>query len=107
MWRADTAPGAPRGAPAALTPPALPRPPPCPWAFPTTRPPSSAAARRASSGVWATRPSGTGTPTRASSDLPWDSRRSTPLLRNVLFHPGHDVGERRARGEELGQTLLF
>src|SRR4030066_99445 len=55
----------------------------------------------------ATRPSGTGTPTRASSDLPWNSRRSTPLLRNVLFHPAHDVGERRARGEDLGQTLLF
>src|SRR3990170_1959551 len=64
------------GPSATLMPPALPRPPTCTCALTTTRPPSSAAAARASAGVRATRPSGTGTPTRANNDLPWNSKRS-------------------------------
>ena len=53
---------APAGSSASLTPPALPRPPACTWAFTTTRPPSRSAIARASAGVSATSPCGTGTP---------------------------------------------
>ena len=54
------------GLSASLTPPALPLPPVFTWAFTTTRGVPAlakfAAISRASSGVWATLPSGTGTP---------------------------------------------
>src|SRR5436190_1731064 len=64
------------GPSASLTPPALPRPPALTWAFTTTRPPSSAAAARASSGVSTVIPRVTGTPCRAKSCLAWYSIRS-------------------------------
>src|SRR3989304_3411347 len=92
---------------AALIPPALPRPPTCTWALTTTVPPSSAAAALASSGVRATRPAGTGTPTVANRDFPWYSNRSTSFpsaLRDVCLDPGDHVGQRGARGEDPRQA---
>ena len=47
---------------ASFTPPALPRPPACTWAFTTTVPPSFFAIASASAGVVATSPGGTGMP---------------------------------------------
>src|SRR5882762_9172162 len=54
-------------------PPAFPRPPACTWAFTTTRPPRRCATARASAGVRATSPLGTGTPNSRSSALAWYS----------------------------------
>lgn len=56
-----------------LTPPALPLPPACIWAFTTHGKPTSRAAARASSAVAAVRPSGVGTPNRASHCFAWYS----------------------------------
>src|SRR5437773_7576949 len=64
---------APSGSSASLIPPALPRPPACTCAFTTTLPPRRAAIARASAGVVATSPAGTGTPNSRSRALAWYS----------------------------------
>ncbi len=61
---------APAASSASFTPPALPRPPACTWAFTTTRPPSFWAMARAWAGVSATSPFGTGTPNSFRIALP-------------------------------------
>ncbi len=92
-------------------PPALPRPPTWTCAFTTTVPPSSSAATRASCGDRAARPSGTGTPTWAKSDLPWNSKRSTSFLPSafgdVFVDPRHDVRQGGPGREDLGEPRLF
>jgi hypothetical protein len=52
-----------------FTPPALPRPPACTWAFTTTLPPMAAATVSASSALVATCPLGTATPKLARMAL--------------------------------------
>src|SRR5690242_17489959 len=64
---------APTGSSASFTPPALPRPPACTWAFTTTLPPRRSAMARACAGVSATSPPGTGTPNSFRIALPWYS----------------------------------
>ncbi len=64
---------APAASSASFTPPALPRPPAWTWAFTTTRPPRRSAMARASSGVAATSPRGTGTPNSRRSAFAWYS----------------------------------
>src|SRR5206468_3794132 len=68
------------GSSASFTPPALPRPPAWTWALTTTRPPRRAAMARASAGVSATSPRGTGTPNSRRMALAWYSWIFTPPL---------------------------
>src|SRR5215468_2075543 len=71
------------GPSASLTPPALPRPPVFTWAFTTTRDIPAAvnfsAIARASSGVRAMLPCGTGTPYSLNNSFAWYSNRSTDI----------------------------
>src|SRR5215831_15343690 len=71
------------GPSASLTPPALPRPPVFTWAFTTTRDVPAAAnfsaIARASSGVRAMLPCGTGTPYSLNNSFAWYSNRSTDI----------------------------
>src|SRR5215211_5650342 len=83
------------GPSASFTPPALPRPPVFTWALTTTRPPSSSAPLRASSGALATAPGSTGTPCLAKTSFAWYSNRSTVCPFLVC-----DVGCRREVGRQ-------
>src|SRR5881409_1216001 len=92
---------APSASSASLMPPALPRPPACTCAFTTIRPPRRVAATRASAGVEATSPAGTGTPNSRSRALAWyswiftDGRSGLPTLRAPeLLEEPHDGVER-------------
>src|SRR2546425_1344952 len=92
---------APSASSASLMPPALPRPPACTCAFTTIRPPRRVAAARASAGVVATSPTGTGTPNSRSRALAWyswiftDARSGLPALRAPeLLEEPHDGIER-------------
>src|SRR4030095_6583151 len=95
---------APSGSSASLIPPALPRPPACTCAFTTTLPPSRVATARASAGVVATSPPGTGTPNSRSRALAWyswiftDARSGlSALLAPELSQQPHDGVQRVGR----------
>src|SRR5215470_5533769 len=98
---------APSGSSASLMPPALPWPPACTCALTTTLPPRRAATARASSGVVATSPAGTGTPNSRSRALAWyswiftDARsgRSALLAAELPQKP-------RDRVDRVGRPLL-
>src|SRR4051794_6425295 len=98
------------GSGGSLTPPALPRPPALTCALTITRPPMASAAARASSGVVATLPTGTGTPYEPNSSLAWCSNRSTQTASSLLAHahpcPAR-TGEGRSHtvGEPIGSPL--
>src|ERR1051325_9205555 len=83
------------GSSASFTPPALPRPPACTWALTTVRPPSRWAMARASAGVSATSPFGTGTPKAFRMALPWYSwifiERSLLGAAELAQHPDHRI----------------
>src|SRR6185295_6884010 len=86
---------APAGSSASFTPPALPRPPACTWAFTTTLPPRRWAMARACAGVSATSPAGTGTPNSFRMALPWYSwifiERSLLGAAELAQQPHHRV----------------
>src|SRR4030095_1740174 len=95
---------APSGSSASLIPPALPRPPACTCAFTTTLPPRRAATARASAGVVAASPAGTGTPNSRSRALAWYSWIFTDarsgLLASELAH------QPDARLQRVGRPFL-
>src|SRR5882724_7560479 len=102
IWRAARS--APSASSASLMPPALPRPPACTCALTTTRLPSRVATARASAGVVATSPVGTGTPNSRSRALAWYSwiftdARSGLLAPELPQEPQDGV-------ERVGRPLL-
>src|SRR5262245_4139395 len=95
---------APAASSAGLMPPAFPRPPACTCALTTNLPPSRVATARASAGVVATSPAGTGTPNSRSKALAWyswiftDARSGlSALLAPELTQQPHDRVQRVGR----------